>query len=127
MNYEEMSDFEINKAVSNAYLPCEYIFNEAQMVVELANYQDVMVDGMHNNILAAYALFNPCNNPSDAWPIIVENKISLVKDEDRDYWESFSEYMCPDYHEPHFEKYAKDQNPLRAAMIVYLEMQESGR
>nr|DAH53596.1 MAG TPA: Protein of unknown function (DUF2591) [Caudoviricetes sp.] len=59
--------------------------------------------------------FDPCNNPADAWPIIVEERIRLnpilyTKWIAEDYLEDFS---------------FTDINPLRAAMIVFLMMQES--
>lgn len=56
-----------------------------------------------------------CNSPADAWPIIVEERIRLnpilyTKWIAEDYLEDFS---------------FTDINPLRAAMIVFLMMQES--
>ena len=61
------------------------------------------------------------NNPSDAWPIILENKITV--DPTGEAWQ----------HKPHPQDYyyhegicnnVSDKNPLRAAMIVYLMIQE---
>lgn len=59
--------------------------------------------------------WNPCQNTADAWPIIVEERIRLnpilyTKWIAEDYLEDFS---------------FTDINPLRAAMIVFLMMQES--
>lgn len=58
--------------------------------------------------------FDPCNNPSDAWPIILANKI-CINNFCKFGWCSDSELGDYVYHE----------NPLRAAMIVYLMMKES--
>ena len=59
---EAMSDFELNASVAELFLPCDYIVNEKDKVVELANYKDVMVGGMHDQVLSPYAEFNPCKN-----------------------------------------------------------------
>lgn len=95
MNYEEMSDNEIN------------------LSIHLYFYQ--LSDGS--------LIYDYCNNPSDAWPIIVENKISTFYTGEGVYgWAASSDV---------FEFYSKgkqihqfDKNPLRAAMIVFLKMQE---
>ncbi|MBN9706208.1 DUF2591 family protein [Enterobacter roggenkampii] len=59
-----------------------------------------------------------CNNPADAWPIIVDNRISLLSVEclNGDISWLAKNKACPS---------RGDKNPLRAAMIVYLQMQES--
>jgi len=74
---------------------------------------------------------NYCGNPSDAWPIIASRKISLVYDPDIKKWEaSVIVGKYPDAKET-LEAYALktinhyDYNPLRAAMIVYLMMEQS--
>ena len=71
--------------------------------------------------------FDPCNNPADAWPIIVENKISTMWMTAEKEWCAWSggdlEEGCweweniPDY-------YFSGESPLRAAMIVFLMMKE---
>lgn len=64
--------------------------------------------------------FDPCNNPSDAWPVISENRISLRPDDMYEeaphsgYWRADNEAGNHCHHE----------NPLRAAMIVYLMMKD---
>lgn len=59
-----------------------------------------------------------CNNPSDAWPIITENKINI------DFRDSIKAgpmaRLCRDN-----GIYAVDKNPLRAAMIVFLMMKDA--
>ena len=108
-NYEKMSDFEVNAAVSMHVLwknhRCEEVdCNDKTGVVSWA-------DG------ANWHEFNPCNNPSDAWPIIAgmiangcvvqilqAGVIVTLQGGGR------IQFM--------------DKNPLRAAMIVFLMMQE---
>ena len=60
-----------------------------------------------------------CNNPADAWPIITENKISIYamsETDARGKWGAEAFYPSEAYH--------FNDNPLRAAMIVFLMMEE---
>lgn len=66
-----------------------------------------------NEVKAMQLYFNPCNNPADAWPIILENKISI------NHWctgEWTADAIDGDF--------VFSDTPLRAAMIVYLQMME---
>lgn len=95
-DYETWSDFDINKRVG---------FLQGKIKKgKTAKY---------------YEKFCPdyCNKPRDAWPIIAENKIDIrfELDEPRTATATAPEYL-PAW---------VDKNPLRAAMIVYLMMQES--
>lgn len=67
-------------------------------------------------------MFNPCNNPADAWPIIVENGITLAF-QDGNWWADNLAYWV-DGVEWNIGGII-DKNPLRAAMIVFLMMKES--
>lgn len=66
--------------------------------------------------------FDPCNNPADAWQIIIENKIMLSPRCANDEWKAQA-YLG---REGIFDNYASawHKNPLLAAMIVFLMMQE---
>lgn len=116
MEYEEMSDFEINK----------WIFR-------LTKKETMRMFGSKIYLNSDWGLeFNPCNNPSDAWPIIVESNISVNKHfyddemEWSDEWEAV--WDKPVDVGPRNVRGSKifhdDTNPLRAAMIVFLRMQE---
>ena len=61
--------------------------------------------------------FDPCNNPADAWPIIISSMISIRPvGNDGQLWEAAGmDGMKADY----------DKNPLRASMVVFLMMKES--
>ena len=71
--------------------------------------------------------FKYTSNASDAWPIIVENTINMAfycNDKEWIAWGNFEFDHCgwdminePSIHYSH-------SNPLRAAMIVFLQMQE---
>ncbi|EMC3650520.1 DUF2591 family protein [Citrobacter braakii] len=70
-----------------------------------------------------------CNNPTDAWPIIAGKKLSLINADDK--------WLCVPEDEPidgvtgdsvhmiYSGDGVEHENPLRAAMIVFLMMQES--
>lgn len=99
-----MSDFEINKAVA------EYIFKE---LIELEIYrEDDAAAVVSQGVLIE--LFKPCNKLSDAWPIILSNKIG-------GHWGGSAPgaYFAVSRLE---EFVVMDKNPLRAAMIVFLMM-----
>ena len=94
-DYSKMSDFEINKAVATAL------------------GMDVSGATEENNIMYGYVP-DICSNPSDAMPILIENRISLT-------WvngECRASSVKAGYHE------YSDKNALRAAMIVYLMMKD---
>ena len=72
--YTELSDFEINKKVARNMLPAEYHFNEKNEQVELIKFIG------DTNKYEVYSSFDPCNNPTDAMPIIKDNFISITHD-----------------------------------------------
>lgn len=106
MDYDKLSNFEINKLVAECL----------DLSIDSEQYdQDCVVvhgDQFNNGIIEQYTV-DYCNNPSDAWPIITENRIALdppLRDLD-DRWRCwFNPWQ------------AFDVNPLRAAMIVFLKM-----
>jgi hypothetical protein len=101
VKYKQMSDEDINHAVLKA------IHGDAVGPVG---------EGYHQIKLKDY-----CNNPADAFAVILENNISLV---------SLSSLVKKGvgrwsaYHDSSAELWAVNENPLRAAMIVFLMMQE---
>ena len=111
-NYEEMSDFEINKRVA---LIVGVTFNGDGEPVRFVECDT-----------GAYADFNeiefdPCNNPEDAEPIIIENRIGTIPAPDNGLWKAAHRKIGNDDTPYHF---TQDKNPLRAAMIVFLKMNE---
>lgn len=112
-NYEDMSDFEINKAVA---LIVGVTFNDDGEPVRFVECDT-----------GSYADFNeiefdPCNNPADAWPIIDENNITIINDhpsmrlavnDAAEYYNGFSGIIA-----------SYNENGFRAAMIVFLKMNE---
>ena len=108
--WQSKSDFEINMAVARLE---HLIINDVQSASMKAKSSGVLV-----NCITEGFEFNPCNDPSDAWPIIVENKICITHG-----W-------CPGWAASNKIGFScadgfveiEDKNPLRAVMIVYLEM-----
>jgi hypothetical protein len=116
MNYELMSDFEINKAVATAWLSCDYDFNEKEKTVDLVGYVTYLGGhGIPDERLEKYGEFSPCNNASDAWAIIAENGISVVF--------MGGEWECHALVNNDESFNTKHKNLRRAAMIVFLMMQ----
>lgn len=111
-NYSEMSDFEISKAVGN------HIRVEWANLDKNYNQLSIWVGGRDGLFV-----FDPCNNPSDAWPIILENEVALNPRCANGEWKAQVHLGKHDI----FDEYAScwDKNPLRAAMIVYLMMKDS--
>ena len=110
MNYEDMSDFEINKLT--AYV---LDFNDGE-----DNYFDILPQLVPDF----------CNNPQDAWPIIIENKISISH--------SIALYRADALvYDERFDKGFKifkqdsqlgdtsSRGALRAAMICFLKMKDA--
>ncbi|MBI6403471.1 DUF2591 family protein [Proteus mirabilis] len=89
--YRDKSDFEINKAVAEKHGYHWYWSNTV-------GKPPIMVNGY---------IFDPCNNPSDAMPIIIENKIAI--NPKGDTWQCGSGWNV-----------AENKNPLRTCMEVFL-------
>lgn len=77
--YRDKSDFEINKAVAEYYLTRAYRFNSADEIVELIDIDLSCEFGGEINRVDTQVVgtFAPCNNPADAMPIVIENRISI--------------------------------------------------
>lgn len=121
MNYESMSDFEINKA---AFL--------LAIKLGLAECEDLMQKKNHNKDSVMYAdganwhEWDGCNNPSDAWPVITNSKISIEYSVAESGWLAH----CTNFIVAKlvsgigYEFEVTHKKPLRAAMIVFLMMNE---
>ncbi len=108
--FSELSDFEINVLVARWELMKITLFPVAD--AKYAEEKEAMVflvDGRWSET----ELLDYCNDPSDAWPIILKNKISI----------NFRGVVDSDAVAGEFgwtEAYAINKNPLRAAMEVFL-------
>ena len=125
MEYERLSDFEVNRLVADklgVYWHSRPEQNKTMSWIYSDNYCycntkfDAVVD------LPGY-----CNSAADAWPIIVGNRISLSEDEG--VWDACVDGKCEYISDKRvvFNLIVhSDKNPLRAAMIVFLMMNEGG-
>lgn len=108
------SDFEVNKAVAclsldKGYFSIDMIRNEVMY--------------FHNGGgKGVYRVYDPCNNPTDAFSVIAKNNISLHAPRLKECWmadfagsdEDVNDGFQIDYYTAH------NQNLLRAAMEVFL-------
>lgn len=110
MDYSKLSDFEINKLVAIATGHKQFSSLGWQGLQE-GNFSAVIVRGPRK-----IGGFDPCNDPADAWPIITSNRIGIVPGTATDKWAA---------HHGNWDIAIADVNPLRAAMIIFLMMQDS--
>lgn len=110
-DYSKMSDFEINKAVAEF------------LGIDVQEWNGKIFGGGErkiDNVNSVVGVIEYCNNPSDAWPVILENRISLRPDDMYEeaphsgYWRADNEAGNHFHHE----------KPFRSAMIVYLMMKD---
>lgn len=101
MDYSQLSDFEINKRVAKSIYSVSFVDPLCRTV----------------SVSGAGRLFDPCNNPADAWPIIDKYRISIIN-LGEDEWGARGVADCK-------SKRAIHENSLRAAMIVFLMMQDA--
>lgn len=117
----QLSDFEINKRVSVAAGLNVNMFFDVDEEYARGPVWTAPSGNFYAGIKSSKGNpFDPCNNPADAWPIILKNCISLVwdcaEDGSSDWWNAFDQFDdC---------RVQYQSNPLRAAMIVFLEMHD---
>lgn len=97
--YTELSDFEINKKVAEKL--------GAEWFVTTTVWDELVV-------MVGSKCFKPCNNPSDAMPIINEYGISLIYQDGRFHFAT---------NDGNIE--CCIANPLKAAMIIFLCMKDA--
>ncbi len=106
-DYSAMSDYLINQHVAES-LTGRYLY-----------FPDYVWDSEEEKH------FNPCHNPADAWPIIKQAEISILKDNGLHLWCAAPSAYWADGSEWQISGEVMDANPLRAAMIVYLMMKDA--
>ena len=130
IDYESMSDFEINKAVA---FSLRYLV-KTDFEQGLGGFTENYHRKYPNTIWAAktddsgeqceaWEQMNFCAEPQDSWPIIADNMISIEFDVETncDKPAAWCNASSPCGKEILHQNYKK---PLRAAMIVYLMMNE---
>lgn len=107
-----LSDFEINKKVAKSLnYETSIEDNSVYVLFRIAQFTQFPLD----DFIEA-ELFDPCNNPSDAMPIIIENKICLTVGDSDDIWVADTTRSL----ESSF-----NASPLRAAMELFLLMKDA--
>lgn len=102
--YTKLSDFEINKKVAARY------YQNKDFIEAYKDVEKVFVDGN---------LFDPCNNPADAMPIIIENKICM------NYVDIDIGWGACHFDGEKGELEVYDKNYYRVAMICFLLMKDA--
>lgn len=120
MNYAEMSDFEINCAVA-AFLGREFFYNSPGEPGK--RRKSFVIDDVCRDVYESGAwssdVFDPCKSWADAGPIIEKKRISIEFDGD-DTAQWCHTISCEGLYGIEYQA-----NPLRAAMITFLLMQEA--
>lgn len=115
MDYSKMSDLEININVAELLHPGKK-FTAAYSFFQPEGPAVQWICGYAEYIKADY-----CNNPADAWPIIIDNKLSL--NNYGETWEASFEHDEPVGAfgtDEVVTSGVEDKNPLRALMIAFL-------
>ncbi|EPG1714913.1 phage protein NinX family protein [Morganella morganii] len=116
--YRDKSDFEINKAVAENVGIIDNLY-----IAEF--YGEVIWNVSSNDIYNGFTskkgwAFDPCNNPADAMPIVIENRISIESRFNGHYDEWYASLQT--------NKILIDAtgtNYYRVAMEVFLMMKEA--
>ncbi|HGM9695848.1 TPA: phage protein NinX family protein [Proteus mirabilis] len=104
-SYNKYTDLQINELVATR-LKKKCLLTEESVLA----YMD-----------SGYRTFDPCNNPTDAMPIIIENLISLMADMSDDGGSTW--WCASDISNGITSRYKS--NPLRAAMEVFLMIKDA--
>jgi len=119
MNYETMSDFEINVQVAAAFMPeCNY----SHTVNELKNGEAEFWCANQIGETVNAGKYDFCNNPADWGKLMHDNKISCswyIDEEggNEDCWEAHASARWENAQHP--------TSPGRAISICYLKMKEA--
>ncbi|HDU8609697.1 TPA: DUF2591 family protein [Morganella morganii] len=124
--YRDKSDFEINKAVAVA-------IGAKPFPPERTEFKQCEIPGLENAIIVKITgvkmgPFDPCNNPADAKPIIIENKIAIAFSSNTGKWCAYAWCMMGDRGWDIYERptiCAFSDNYYRAAMEVFLMMKDA--
>ncbi|CAM6575103.1 DUF2591 domain-containing protein [Enterobacter intestinihominis] len=121
MDYSKLSDFEINKAVAEIVIYGDWLLEPTDESPSW--FVNLGVQGKNTIKLPDY-----CNNPADAWTIIVGHKLSLINADDE--WLCVPEDTAVDgitgdgVQMIYSGAGAVHANPLRAAMVMFLTIQD---
>lgn len=107
--YTGLSDFEINKNIAGAL----------ELISEVTHYGVVAKSNNKDH----WFKFDPCNNPADAMPIIIENKICTAFDVFAEEHDGGNWVASPAY--GFASERTRSNNLYRAAMELFLLMKDA--
>ncbi|HIH4316739.1 TPA: phage protein NinX family protein [Morganella morganii] len=122
--YRDKSDFEINCQVLETFEP------DIKHMCLSHDEKSFYHCGFDGNGFYETTIPDYCNNPADAMPIVIENGISLIKEDDH-YIAASTDVGVEGYiGSPELMLYglgwlSKDKNLYRAAMICFLMMKDA--
>ncbi|HID7483139.1 TPA: phage protein NinX family protein [Morganella morganii] len=114
--YRDKSDLEINKAV----------FRAARIKHKWFKFLPHGV--VTYNIKGDWVIFDPCNNPADAMPIVIENNIDLLNGDNQmpELFGHHSAYTLFNFSRPIASDSLKERKTIyRLAMEVFLMMKDA--
>lgn len=107
-----MTEFEINKAVADK-LNIKYVEN-GNKVCEIVFFSD--------DCISPYSCeFDPCNNPSQAWEIMMKYNICVTRGDDGNY-DAFQSLYCAGHTTFYYENCLTHEKPLVAVCLCFLEI-----
>lgn len=106
-DYSSMSDFDIQQSVLQETWGKHPVRLLGKMML------DIMLSD-----------YDPCNNPADAWPIIISNRISLMFDASTEEGNEAEWCLASSPCDQIIVDHVTPDKMLRSAMIVYLQMME---
>lgn len=144
MNYESMSDFEINKLVAPLLNYLVQDINDDSMIGMNSKFHEqypntvwvAETDPITGEQVSAWEQKCFTRIADDAWPVMIENNIGVYAKSDSDYeigMCNFTGCWCANGINSVDGEFGMavdafefvDENPLRAAMIVFLMMNEN--
>lgn len=120
MDYSQLSDFEINKRVSDVFWPDINKSPECNNKTFPQNSSVVYMDNGYGGFSRDY-----CNNPADAWRILNRNRIEITVHYGPDG--ASGGLVCYTARAPYGDGdyvLVQDTNHLRAGMIAFLMQQD---
>lgn len=108
MNYEKMSDLEINRAVAD---------HDGGYIGDCGHGEDLVKVGKKWRGIMMYLENDYCGNPNDTWHLIVKHKLCIQPPHiGSDLW------FCFDVESG---VTTSDKNPLRAAAITFIKLMDA--
>jgi hypothetical protein len=138
MNYDEMSDFEVNCKVAEVLGKRVAEIDDSSTLGMTTKYHEeypntVWVQDMEpddtgiNRPTTTWYQYSPCNSWEDIGPIIDEYNISIMRDwNEKDAYSGIAtRYEKRSLGQYFFTVEAEDESPKRAAAIAFLKMKEA--